>query len=118
MNERIIFKHPDEDLVMVFLEAGIGGTRERIYVAGLVLSHIRNTRDIIPMVSEHLGDWTCFIQDSFRLKHESEGVVAASSYSTSREHKSYGNEDSKVWKGLGRLSRGYDCGDLQQAAFN
>ena len=54
-NPREIIQNPEEELTLMMLNAGIGDTLESLYVANTISDHFRNTKDIIPMITEHRG---------------------------------------------------------------
>jgi hypothetical protein len=54
-SEEVLGKYPRDQLLNMLFEAGIGKDEEVYYVSNIILSHLRNTSDILPLVTEHQG---------------------------------------------------------------
>ncbi len=53
--KRIFLEYPEGQLQGVLFESHIGSYCEVKYVSNMIISHLRNTKDIIPTVTEHYG---------------------------------------------------------------
>jgi len=52
---QVVANYPEERVIAIMSESGIGDFSEASYVAHSVLVHLRNARDIIPAVTRHRG---------------------------------------------------------------
>jgi len=55
VDEKVRWGYPELQIVSLMREAKIGDDHEAIYVGGIILHHIRNSKDIIPKITEHQG---------------------------------------------------------------
>lgn len=70
--KKFILEYPQAQLFSLLYEGKIGDDEEVNYISGMILHFLRNTKDIIPKITEHYGvdlAARCFISTSFFKEH-------------------------------------------------